>query len=70
MSDPSKEREYRAEAERLALLPRDVQRKAVAIIRAPAADPKLRKTDRKAARERADALERQLQRLNRKKSKM
>jgi hypothetical protein len=60
-----REQEYRAEAERLASLPRDVQRKAVALIRAPADDPKVGKRDRQEARERAEALERHLRRLNR-----
>jgi hypothetical protein len=57
--------EHLAEAERLALLPRDVQRQAVAIIRAPADDPKVSKRDRDLARDRANALERHLRRLNR-----
>jgi hypothetical protein len=64
MSDSDNER--RAEAERLAELPRDVQRKAIALIRAPANDPKVRKCDREEARERADALTRNLRRMNRK----
>jgi hypothetical protein len=59
----------RAEAERLAQLPRDVQRKAVALIRAPALDPTVSKRDRDAARARADAIERHLRRLNRGKKK-
>ncbi len=61
------ENEHLAEAERLAQLPREEQRKAVAIIRAPADNPKLSKRDRKEARHRADALERHLRRLNRRK---
>ena len=64
-----KEQEYRDEAERLALLPRDVQRQAVALIRAPADNPKLGKRDREEARQRADALERHLRNLNRQKEK-
>ena len=67
---PQKEQEYRTEAERLALLPRDVQRQAVALIRAPADNTKVGKRDRDEARERADALERHLRRLNRRKKKM
>jgi hypothetical protein len=63
-ADPAKEQEYREEAERLAKLPRDVQRQAVAIIRAPADNPKLGKRDREEARDRADTLERHLRRLN------
>ena len=61
------EREWREEAERLALLPREVQKQAVALIRAPAQDPQLNDADRESARMRADALERHLRRLNRKK---
>jgi esterase/lipase superfamily enzyme len=64
---PEQEREYREEAERLALLPRDVQRQAVALIRAPADNPKVGKRDREEARQRADALERHLRNLNRRK---
>lgn len=67
---PENEQEHREEAERLAVLPCDVQRQAVAIIRAPADDPNAGKSDRKEARERADALERHLRRLNRRKKKM
>jgi hypothetical protein len=59
------EREYREEAERLALLPVDVQKQAIALIEAPADDPKLSKRDREEARGRADSLERHLRRLNR-----
>jgi len=66
---PEQEEEYRAEAERLAEVPRDVQRQAVAIVRAPADNPKVGKRDREEARERADALERHLRRLNRRKKK-
>lgn len=66
MIDP-KQQEFKDEAERLAQLPRDVQRHAVALIRAPADDPKLARSDRQAARERAEALERHLRRLNRQK---
>jgi hypothetical protein len=67
---PEQEQEYREEAERLALLPRDVQRQAVALIRAPADDPKVDKRNREEARERADALELHLRRLNRRKKKV
>jgi len=69
-ADPAKEQEYREEAERLAELPHDVQRQAVALIRSPADNPKVGKRDRDEARERADALERHLRRLNRRKKKM
>jgi hypothetical protein len=65
--DPVKQQEYREEADRLALLPRDVQKQAVALVRAPADDPKVGQRDREEARERADALERHLRRLNRRK---
>jgi esterase/lipase superfamily enzyme len=64
---PEQAQEYREEAERLAELSRDDQRRAVALIRAPADNPKVGKRDREEARERADALERHLRRLNRKK---
>jgi hypothetical protein len=67
---PEQEQEYAAEAERLGLLPRDVQRQAVALIRAPADDPKVDKRNRQETRERADALERHLRRLNRRKKKL
>jgi len=67
---PEQEQEYREEAERLAKLPADVQRQAVALIRGPADDPKVGKRDREEARERADALKRHLRRLNRRKKKL
>jgi hypothetical protein len=69
MCDADREQQYRDEAERLAELPPDVQRQAVALIRAPSEDPKVRKRDREDARERADALERHLRKLNRRKKK-
>ena len=64
---PEKEQEYRAEAERLAQLPADVQKQAVALIRVPSDDPNVDERDREEARQRADALERHLRRLNRRK---
>jgi hypothetical protein len=67
LSMTDREQEYRQEAERLAVLPPDVQRKAVAMIRAPANDPNVSKRDREEARQRADALTRNLRRLNRRK---
>lgn len=67
---PEQDQAYREEAERLAELPRDVQRQAVAIIRAPADDFNVSEPDRDEARERADALERHLRRLNRRKKNM
>jgi hypothetical protein len=60
MIDPAKEQEHRAEAERLAKLPRSEQRVIVAWHRDIAADPKVRKADRQLAGERAKALERLL----------
>jgi len=60
MSDPSKEQEYREEAERLSLLPVGDQREIIALHRSVADNPKVRKADREAARERADALEKHL----------
>jgi hypothetical protein len=57
----------REEAARLAQLPRDVQRKLIAQHRAIAADRKVPKRDREEARERADALEKNLLRLHRRK---
>lgn len=61
---PEQEKEYQEEAERLAHLPVDLQRQAVALIRAPSDNPEVRKRDREEARQRADALERHLRRLN------
>jgi hypothetical protein len=69
MPGNAKEQEHREEAERLAQLPRDVQRQAVALIRKAADDPNVGKRDRQEARERADALERHLRRLNRRNSR-
>jgi hypothetical protein len=66
---PEQEQEYREEAERLATLPRDDQRQLIAQHRAIAADKSVPKADRKEAKERADALERHLRRLARKKPK-
>ena len=66
---PEQELLYRTEAERLAALPRDDQRQLIAQHRAIAADKSVPKSDRKEARERADALERHLRRVARKKRK-
>jgi hypothetical protein len=63
------EDEYRAEAERLALLPAADQREVIALHRSVAANPKLGPADRQAAADRAEALERHLRRLNRRKPK-
>ena len=51
------ENEHRAEAQRLALLPRDEQRAIIAMHRADAANPKVPKRDREFAKERADTLD-------------
>jgi hypothetical protein len=67
MPGPHKEQEYRKEAERLALLPRDDQRRLIAQHRVIAADTGVPKPDRMEAKERANALERHLRRLSRKK---
>jgi hypothetical protein len=69
MLEPAKEQEYREEAERLALLPGADQREVIALHRSIADNPKAAKADRQAARERADALERHLRRLDRRKKK-
>jgi hypothetical protein len=52
--------EHRQEAERLALLPAEVQRQFIAEHRAVAANPRIPKWDRDLARERAEALQRLL----------
>lgn len=52
--------EDRAEAVHLALLPRRLQREAVAMIGSPAADPKVPAADREEARRRSRVLERVL----------
>ena len=57
MAEDHREQEWHKEAERLAWLPPEEQRRAVAIIRAPADNPKVSKEDREEARQRADALE-------------
>jgi len=59
------EEEYRAEAERLALLPVADQKEIIALHRSVADNPKLVQRDRQAAADRADAMERHLRRLNR-----
>lgn len=64
---PKKGQEYREEAERMAELPRDDQRRLIAQHRAIAADKSVPTPDRKEAKERADALEKHLRRLARKK---
>ena len=69
MLDACKDKEFRVEAERLAELPRDMQRKLIAQHRAIAADKAVPKADRQEAKERAEALEKHLRRLARKKRK-
>jgi hypothetical protein len=64
---PEQEQACREEAERLADLPRDVQRKLIGQHRAIAADADVPPAARQEAEERADTLERHLRRLARKK---
>jgi hypothetical protein len=64
MKRERREDEYRREAERLALLPPQEQRQALARVRASAEDLGLSLGERAAIRERAAALEWLLQRLN------
>jgi hypothetical protein len=61
--------DHRGEAERLAQLPREDQRQVIALHRSTADNPRAPKRDRDFARQRADALERHLKRLNRRKEK-
>ena len=66
--DPdSVEADSRAEAERLAQLPRDQQEAIIALHRSVADNPKVPKADRDLARRRADLLSKFLRQLNRKK---
>jgi hypothetical protein len=58
--DPEREREYREEAERLALFPVEMQRQLIAEQRAISRNPKAPRADRDYARERANALQRHL----------
>jgi hypothetical protein len=67
--DPSKEQEYREEAERLAQLPREDQKAIIALHRSIASNRNVPKAERQAGRERADALERHLNRLARQKKR-
>jgi hypothetical protein len=69
MTEADNEQEYREEAERLALLAREDQKEIIALHRSVADNPKAPKADRRAARKRAEALERHLLRLNRAKKK-
>jgi hypothetical protein len=69
MPGPAREQEYREEAERLALLPKADQRELIALHRSTADNPKAPKRERQIARERVEALEHHLRRLNRRKEK-
>lgn len=69
MLDSQREKRYREEAERLALLPVEDQQQLISQHRAIAADKSVPKPDRNEAKERADALERHLRRLARKNRK-
>jgi hypothetical protein len=64
--EPSREQEHREEAERLAQFPAAEQGAILAWHRDIAADAKLSKADRRAARERADALESYIRRARKK----
>ena len=70
MLDAEQEQEYREEAERLALLSVEDQREIIAMHRSTANNPKAPKREREITRERADALERHLRRLNRGKNNL
>lgn len=61
------EQEFREEAERLALLPRDDQISIIAMHKADAANPKVPKGDREFAAARAKALTRLLELTGKKK---
>jgi hypothetical protein len=69
MIDPAKEREYREEAARLAQLPKAEQRAIIAWHRDIAANPKVKKADRQLAADKAEALERFLEKKKRKQQK-
>jgi hypothetical protein len=60
MHDRAKEQEYRAEAERLALLSVADRREIIALHRSVARNPKVPKREREAGLKRAAALERLL----------
>ena len=64
---PEQEQQYHEEAERLALLPREDQRQLIAQHWAIAGDTDVPREDRTEAKERAEALEKHLRRLARKK---
>jgi hypothetical protein len=60
MPNPSKEQEYREEAESLAHLPKADQLRHIAILREIASNPEVPKRDRQDAADRANALEKLL----------
>jgi hypothetical protein len=66
---PNREQEYPEEAERLAQLPREDQREILDLYRSVADNRQVPMSDRRAARDRAEALERHLRRLNRTRKK-
>jgi hypothetical protein len=57
--------EFRAEAERLALVDRQTQQLHIAMLREIVANTKVPKRDRALAKDRADALEKHLKRIKR-----
>ena len=65
--DADKEQEYREEAERLAAIPVEDQKAVLAIYRECAQNTKLPRKDREWNKQRVEALERHLKRLNRRK---
>ena len=65
--DTEQDADLREEAKRLRLLPRKLQREAVAMIGSPASDPTVPAADRKEARRRAKALAELLHLTTRKK---
>jgi hypothetical protein len=56
----NRDEEFREEAKRLKLVDRKTQRQIIELHRSVADNPKVRKADREAAREKADTLERLL----------
>lgn len=63
--EAEKEREHREEAERLVTIPVEDQKAVLAIYRTCAENPKLARRERAWNRQRIEALERHLKRLNR-----
>jgi hypothetical protein len=62
------EQQSRDEAERLVLVDRETQELHIAMLREVAANPKVPKTDRDLANERANSLEKHLKRLRKRKN--